>query len=200
MDQQKLIDNLQELRKNKGLTQKDLAEKIPYSDKVISKWERGESLPQLDALIHLSDYYGVSLNQLCGIEEHNESGLKKQLDIKAKKTHHPIFLYSILLPIVFLVVSLLLGQYMILSLSILLGYSILYYILTNNQEFTADYKNTSISVKVNVLYITLAIDGQVIIKQVSKLTSQTLQTSVKNKTLHVQVATIWLPECYITIE
>ena len=38
---------LQELRKDKGLTQKGLAEQIGVSDKTISKWERGESIPDI---------------------------------------------------------------------------------------------------------------------------------------------------------
>ena len=43
-------ENLTELRKQKGYTQISLAEKLNYSDKAISKWENGSSLPPIDIL------------------------------------------------------------------------------------------------------------------------------------------------------
>ncbi len=56
-----VANNLTELRKNARLTQAELAEKINYSDKSISKWERGEALPDLKVLMQLADLYGVSI-------------------------------------------------------------------------------------------------------------------------------------------
>ena len=56
-----VANNLTELRKNARLTQAELAEKINYSDKSISKWERGEALPDLKVLTQLADLYGVSI-------------------------------------------------------------------------------------------------------------------------------------------
>lgn len=52
------------LRKNAKLTQLELADKFNYSDKSISKWESGESLPSIDVLIELTEFYGVTLNDL----------------------------------------------------------------------------------------------------------------------------------------
>ena len=57
-------NNLLKLRKNKKLTQLELAEEFKYSDKSISKWESGESLPSIDVLYELSKYYGVTLDDL----------------------------------------------------------------------------------------------------------------------------------------
>lgn len=54
--------NLAELRRAQGLTQAELAEKINYSDKSVSKWERGDGLPDLKVLTQLSALYGVSLD------------------------------------------------------------------------------------------------------------------------------------------
>lgn len=54
--------NLTELRKNARLTQAELAEKINYSDKSVSKWERGEALPDLKVLTHLAELFGVSID------------------------------------------------------------------------------------------------------------------------------------------
>jgi len=56
--------NLFQLRKNKKLTQMEVAEKFNYSDKSISKWEKGESLPSVEILCELATFYGVSLDDL----------------------------------------------------------------------------------------------------------------------------------------
>ena len=56
--------NLAELRKKKGLTQFELAEKFNYSDRAISKWENGDTLPDIDTLYILCEFYGVTLDYL----------------------------------------------------------------------------------------------------------------------------------------
>ena len=63
--------NLVVLRKNAKLTQIELAEKLNYSDKAVSKWERGESLPDVETLKKIADLYDVSVDAL----------LKEQADI-----------------------------------------------------------------------------------------------------------------------
>jgi len=62
--EQTVAANLTELRRAKHWTQADLAEKINYSDKSVSKWERGEGLPDLKVLTQLASLYGVSLDSL----------------------------------------------------------------------------------------------------------------------------------------
>ena len=59
-----LAKNLILYRKAKGLTQAELAEKLNYSDKAVSKWERGESVPDLTVLKQLGDFYGVKIDTL----------------------------------------------------------------------------------------------------------------------------------------
>lgn len=61
-----LAGNLARLRRDKGLTQAELGERINYSDKSISKWERGEGVPDLQVMIALSDLYGVSIDEMTG--------------------------------------------------------------------------------------------------------------------------------------
>lgn len=58
-------NNLIKYRKINNLTQADLAQKLNYSDKAISKWERGESIPDLYTLLCIAQFYGVSINDLC---------------------------------------------------------------------------------------------------------------------------------------
>ena len=52
------------LRKNAKLTQMELADRFNYSDKTISKWESGESLPSVEILYELAQFYGTSLDAL----------------------------------------------------------------------------------------------------------------------------------------
>lgn len=65
-----IADNLINLRKANKLTQLELAEKLNYSDKAISKWERGESLPDIVILKQLADMYGVNIDYI--ITKHTE--------------------------------------------------------------------------------------------------------------------------------
>lgn len=68
MDDEKLKyqigTNIAAYRKRAGLTQAGLAEKLNYSDKAVSKWERGESIPDVLTLMQLSDQFGVTVNDL----------------------------------------------------------------------------------------------------------------------------------------
>ena len=59
--------NIARLRKARGLTQAELAERINYSDKAVSKWERAESLPDVLTLISLAEHLGTDLNTLTGL-------------------------------------------------------------------------------------------------------------------------------------
>lgn len=61
--------NLTALRKAKGLTQQEVALKLNYSDKSISKWELGYSIPSVDVLKDFADFYGVTVDFL--IKENN---------------------------------------------------------------------------------------------------------------------------------
>ena len=64
MNQQKIGTFLKELRKQKGLTQEQLAEKFSVSNRTVSRWENGNNMPDLDILIALADYYEVDLRAL----------------------------------------------------------------------------------------------------------------------------------------
>lgn len=60
----KLGGNIAAYRKRFGLTQAGLAEKLNYSDKAVSKWERGESLPDVLTLVQLAELFEVTVNDL----------------------------------------------------------------------------------------------------------------------------------------
>ena len=64
IDRERFGNFLSELRKEKGFTQRELAEKLFVSDKAVSKWERGQSLPDISLLTPLSQLLGVSVAEL----------------------------------------------------------------------------------------------------------------------------------------
>ena len=56
--------NLTHYRKASGLTQTELAEKLNYSDKSVSKWERGDGLPDLTVTAQIAEIFGLTVNDL----------------------------------------------------------------------------------------------------------------------------------------
>ena len=64
MDMTRMGAFLQELRKERGLTQEQLGEKLHISGKTISRWETGTYMPPVEMLLALSELYGVSMNEL----------------------------------------------------------------------------------------------------------------------------------------
>ena len=84
--QELLAKNLAYYRKASGLTQLELAEKFNYSDKSVSKWERGEGFPDVFVLKSLADFYGISVDDFY-LEEKKQivsqnHSLTKQIYIK----------------------------------------------------------------------------------------------------------------------
>ena len=63
MDQQKIGQFLRECRKEKGITQEQLAEMLGVANRSVSRWENGSNLPDLDILIEMADYYDVELTK-----------------------------------------------------------------------------------------------------------------------------------------
>lgn len=62
-------EKLQELRKNKGLTQEELAEALWVSRTAVSKWESGRGYPSIDSLKQISAFFGVSIDDLLSGDE-----------------------------------------------------------------------------------------------------------------------------------
>ena len=87
-----IAKNIAELRREKGLTQLALAEKLNYSDKAVSKWESGASLPDIVVLKEIADLFGVSVDSLlsenCSAQPAAPSG---------KRIHTIITLLSVML-------------------------------------------------------------------------------------------------------
>lgn len=78
MDQTKIGRFFGELRKEKGLTQEQLAEKFGVSRRTVSRWETGSNM-RLDILIEMSDYYEVELRELLDGERKGKK-MEKELE------------------------------------------------------------------------------------------------------------------------
>lgn len=78
-----IAKNLVRLRQATGLTQLQLAEKLNYSDKAVSKWERGESIPDLRVLIQLAQIYHITLDDI--VTEQPERVVKPKLNLGKKR-------------------------------------------------------------------------------------------------------------------
>lgn len=89
--------NIVTYRKRSGLTQARLAERLNYSDKAVSKWERGESMPDVLTLVQLAELFEITVDDLLRdpdeipansggpIEQAMEAAVEKTLKRKANK-------------------------------------------------------------------------------------------------------------------
>ncbi len=75
--------NLTRLRKRSGMTQLELAEKINYSDKSVSKWEQGNGVPDARILVQLADLFNVSVDDL--VREHEEKPVIPKRERRIKR-------------------------------------------------------------------------------------------------------------------
>ena len=77
--------NLIKYRTLMGLKQSELAKKINYSDKSISKWERGEGLPDLKATKNLCDIFGITIDDMLKESNDHKTKITKTIITKNKK-------------------------------------------------------------------------------------------------------------------
>ena len=91
-----IAKNIAVLRTANGMTQVELAEKLNYSDKAVSKWERGESIPDIIVLKQIADMFSVSVDYLLQ-EEHNGPAPKRELEGVRKNNRGFITAISIIL-------------------------------------------------------------------------------------------------------
>ena len=89
MDLQKIGTFLKELRKEKELTQEQLAETLNVSRRTVSRWETGSNMPDLDLLVEMADLYQVDLRELLNGERKNE-----QMNEEMKETVLQVAEYS----------------------------------------------------------------------------------------------------------
>ena len=84
IDQIKIGGFLRELRKEKELTQEQLAEKFGVSSRSVSRWENGNTMPELGILVELADYYEVDIKEIINGERQSEIMEKEEKETLRK--------------------------------------------------------------------------------------------------------------------
>lgn len=118
-----IAKNITALRLDRGMTQIDLANELHYSDKAVSKWERGESVPEINTLVTISELFGVSLDYLIAdreptvqpdnqaVPENIKSPAKRHFTNKVVITALSILLVWLIATLVFVVIDTVAGQH-----------------------------------------------------------------------------------------
>ena len=206
MENQKLATNLVKLRKERNLTQKELAKQLNYSDKVISKWERNESYPDVLALEKIASFYQISIDSLLQANGNFEIVSKTEnqpLYLKPKVLKKPslVWLWGIAVLsvawfstifvdiLLFAVCTALFGM-------ILMAIGIIYSYYT----WEIDYDGHQIIIENKPTRTTLSIDG-VILDQSNKLFTSgiKLQATLNDRTVKAYVSAIFKMKCEINI-
>ncbi len=89
--------NIGQLRRNSGMTQLELAESLSYSDKAVSKWERGESLPDIVTLKKISDMFSVPVDYLLRPDHPKETEIRRDYTRRQRRNHRLITAISAML-------------------------------------------------------------------------------------------------------
>lgn len=88
MDQVKIGVFLKELRKEKGLTQENLAEQLNVSNRTISRWETGSNMPDIGMLVEIADFYDVSIPEIIDGERKSENMNQETRDTAIKMAEY----------------------------------------------------------------------------------------------------------------
>ena len=91
MDQKKTGDFLKELRKEKSLTQEQVAEKLGVSSRTISRWETGTYMPDISMLVDIAEMYDVDVREIIDGERKQEN-----MNIEVKETAIKMADYSVM--------------------------------------------------------------------------------------------------------
>lgn len=84
MNQQKIGEFLKKLRREKGLTQEQLAERFSVSSRTVSRWETGSNMPDVGTLVELADFYDVGIREIIDGERNSEMKDKEPKDTLTK--------------------------------------------------------------------------------------------------------------------
>lgn len=117
-----------ELRKEKELTQKELAEIINVSDKAVSRWETGKGYPDVTSLVSLSEYFGVSVNELLAGKRLTVDNIKEtadenlifvfeQVQKNKKQQNLQVAVYTTVLIVVLLPILIIIGKELFVSMA-----------------------------------------------------------------------------------
>jgi len=199
---QKISQNIVKLRKEKNITQTELANEINYSDKVISKWERGESIPNVEALVALADYFGVTTDSLLNNEKFEQNHQTVSLDVKENGKPSLLFRLSILVPLLaWIIVSFFGPMYFVIGGLVFLVYWIIYALLQLNGTFEATYLEHTIRVSVKAKGINMYIDD-ILVDAIGMpmMINYHLKGKIEGKTVRAKISIFLFSKCIIFID
>lgn len=171
MNQKVLQENLINQRIKKGLTQKQLATELNYSDKVISKWERGESIPNVEVLSEIADFYETTIDNLIGRVPRTETTSAEVIKLETIKTENPSFMGLLfIVPFAsFTGVALIIDLFIPLSFLLLSVALIFYSFILAKASFETQYKGNQIRVKNRAFKVTIHINDEIVLVDKSVL-------------------------------
>lgn len=86
----KFNEKLQSIRKNAGMTQTDLAEKLNVSRQAVSRWEMDSAMPDIENLIAMSDLFGVTLDDLLKSDEMSANEPEPSVEETESRQEEPV--------------------------------------------------------------------------------------------------------------
>lgn len=89
-----IAKNIIDLRRTADITQAQLAEKLNYSDKAVSKWERGDAIPSITTLKEIADHFGVTVDYLISADHEAENQIKREFTERQRRNRLIITLLS----------------------------------------------------------------------------------------------------------
>lgn len=99
-----IAKNIIELRRRDGITQAGLAERLNYTDKAVSKWERGASVPDITVLKTIADLFGVTVDYLI-TDEHSAPPARQTDEIGKRKVRNHGFITGMSIILAWLVAA-----------------------------------------------------------------------------------------------
>ncbi|MBQ5884955.1 MAG: helix-turn-helix transcriptional regulator [Clostridia bacterium] len=89
-----IAKNIIDLRHAADITQAQLAEKLNYSDKAVSKWERGDAIPSIATLKEIADHFGVTVDYLISADHQAENKIKREFTERQRRNRLIVTLLS----------------------------------------------------------------------------------------------------------
>lgn len=204
MKEDVLRNNLVSLRKKKGLTQKELADKLNYSDKVISKWERGESVPNIDALNQLATFFQCSIDDLIspGLSDYDDSLNPYMLEVTQVSGPSKLFKISIFFPLILWIIATFFGPlfFVIFGIGFLI-YWIFYGLRISKVSFHSQFEGHDIKVVNKPTKLELFIDEKLVDGNYSWIGfHMKLTGKINQKTIKANVSSNMFVKCKIFVE
>ncbi len=215
MNEERFINNIVYLRKTNGYTQKQLSDLLNYSDKVISKWERGESVPDVSALNKIAHVYKLKIDDLINLDlakdslesKENHIGSIKELKLNWVKAPTKFFKLTLLIAIVIYfigVIAAVLWFEWIMFISVSIGlvlYTTLHQVICHSIVVESDYENHKILVKTTLSKTYLYIDDVLVDKYTSVFEgSFKLSGKLEDQIIKVNMSRVVTTKCFIFVE